>query len=246
MNRTDINLNDNALLITNPEDYYKTTDNFNIVIMKTLATNQILIKQNTILKLDIIMCQNLFNFISQTISLFIKNKISPEDANETQVKKNIQIFLNNNEQYVLINFQCKLVISYNQILDPEYICGSYSFSFKIDLKNNTFSLNNFILNYNVDDCIPEQNSANVNNVQQSESYLKKGTKFISNNKGTIAAGLATSGLISVGALYLAGVLGGKKSKNYKTKNYKTKNYKTKKYKTKKYKTKKYKTKKYRI
>jgi hypothetical protein len=182
------------------------------------------------------MCQNLFNFISQTISLFIKEKISPEDATETQAKKNIQIFLNKNEQYVIFNFQCKLIISYKQILDPEYTCGNYSFSLKIDLKNNTFSLNKFILNYNVDDCIPPNNINNDSDIEKDESYLKKsqiylkkGSNFINNNKASIAAGLATSGVISVGALYLAGVLGGKKTKKHKTKKHKTKKHKTKKH-----------------
>lgn len=219
INRTSIKVNNNTFSLINTEDYYKTTDNFNVFIMKTLANNQVLIKQNTILKLDILMCQNLYNFISQTISLFIINKISPEYATEIQATKDIQIFLNNNEQYVVFNFQCKLIISYKQELNPELTCGSYSFSLRIDLKNNTFSLNNFILNYNVDDCIPKQNltGETESDVQIGESYLKKSANFLKNNKATVAAGLATSGILSVGALYLAGVLGGKKTKKSKSK-----------------------------
>jgi len=241
INRTTINVNGNPFSKVDPENYYKTTDNFNVFIMKTISNNQVLIKQNTILKLDILMCQNLYNFISQTISLFIMNKISPEYATETQAKKNIQIFLNDNEQYVIFNFECKLIISYKQELNPEITCGSYSFSLKIDLKNDTFSLNKFILNYNVDECIPKQNLANASGVLKGESYLKKGANFISNNKASIAAGIATSGVITVGALYLAGILGGKKSRKYK---YKPKKYKTKKYKSRKYKSRKYKSRKY--
>lgn len=231
INRTPIKVNNNTFSLINTEDYYKTTDNFNVFIMKTLANNQVLIKQNTILKLDILMCQNLYNFISQTISLFIINKISPEHATETQATKDIQIFLNNNEQYVVFNFQCKLIISYKQELNPELTCGSYSFSLRIDLKNNTFSLNNFILNYNVDDCIPKQNltGETESDVQIGESYLKKSANFLKNNKATVAAGLATSGILSVGALYLAGVLGGKKTKKSKKiqRNHKNKKNKTK-------------------
>jgi len=241
INRTTINVNGNPFSKVDPENYYKTTDNFNVFIMKTISNNQVLIKQNTILKLDILMCQNLYNFISQTISLFIMNKISPEYATETQAKKNIQIFLNDNEQYVIFNFECKLIISYKQELNPEITCGSYSFSLKIDLKNDTFSLNKFILNYNVDECIPKQNLANASGVLKGESYLKKGANFIGNNKASIAAGIATSGVITVGALYLAGILGGKKSRKYK---YKPKKYKTKKYKSRKYKSRKYKSRKY--
>ena len=243
INRTPINVNDKTFSLIDPEDYYKTTDNFNVFIMKTMIANNILIKQNTILKLDILMCQNLYNFISQTISLFIMNKISPEYATETQAKKDIQIFLNNNDQYVIFNFECKLIISYKQMLDPEYTCGNYSFSLKIDLKNNTFSLNKFILNYNVDDCIPNQNLAGdtETDVQKADSYLKKGANFISNNKASVAAGLATSGILSVGALYLAGVLGGKK---YKSRKYKSRKYKSRKHKSRKHKSRKHKSRKF--
>ena len=229
INRTTININGNPFSKVDSENYYKTTDNFNVFIMKTISNNQVLIKQNTILKLDILMCQNLYNFISQTISLFIINKISPEYATETQAKKDIQIFLNNNEQYVIFNFECKLIISYKQELNPEITCGSYSFSLKIDLKNDTFSLNKFILNYNVDECIPKQNLANASGVLKGESYLKKGANFIGNNKASIAAGIATSGVISVGALYLAGILGGKKSRKYKSRKYKSRKYKSRKF-----------------
>jgi hypothetical protein len=239
INRTTINVNGNPFSKVDPENYYKTTDNFNVFIMKTISTNQVLIKQNTILKLDILMCQNLYNFISQTISLFIMNKISPEYATETQAKKDIQIFLNNNEQYVIFNFECKLIISYKQELNPEITCGSYSFSLKIDLKNDTFSLNKFILNYNVDECIPKQNLANASDILKGESYLKKGANFIGNNKASIAAGIATSGVISVGALYLAGILGGKKSRKYKSRKYKSRKYKSRKYKSRKYKSRKF-------
>ena len=244
INRTTININGNPFSKVDSENYYKTTDNFNVFIMKTISNNQVLIKQNTILKLDILMCQNLYNFISQTISLFIINKISPEYATETQAKKDIQIFLNNNEQYVIFNFECKLIISYKQELNPEITCGSYSFSLKIDLKNDTFSLNKFILNYNVDECIPKQNLANASGVLKGESYLKKGANFIGNNKASIAAGIATSGVISVGALYLAGILGGKKSRKYKSRKYKSRKYKSRKYKSRKYKSRKYKSRKF--
>jgi hypothetical protein len=233
INRIPIKVNNNTFSLINTEDYYKTTDNFNVFIMKTLANNQVLIKQNTILKLDILMCQNLYNFISQTISLFIINKISPEYATETQATKDIQIFLNNNQQYVVFNFQCKLIISYKQELNPEFTCGSYSFSLRIDLKKNTFSLNNFILNYNVDDCNPKKNLASEteSDVQIGKSFLKKSANFLKNNKATIAAGLATSGLLTVGALYLAGVLGGKKTKKSKSKKLQ-RNHKNKKNRTK--------------
>ena len=59
-----------------------------------MAKNQLLINQNMIIKIDAIMCQDLFNFISQTISLYISNKVSPESATEVSAKKNIEIIKN--------------------------------------------------------------------------------------------------------------------------------------------------------
>ena len=42
--RTTINVNGNPFSKIDPEDYYKTTDNFNVFIMKTISNNQVLIK----------------------------------------------------------------------------------------------------------------------------------------------------------------------------------------------------------
>jgi hypothetical protein len=247
-------INNVAYKGTDNFDKYQNTDIFNETIMQVMNNAGILIDLNNINIIDIFMQQNIGNFLSMAISLFASklipgNEIIDEngDLKYLFLSRNFQEDKPMKKEFILNKQKQNILISGETELFLEGECpGNFSFILNIDLKNKKYYLDNLTINFNVDDCIPEQNSANVNNVQQSESYLKKGTKFISNNKGIIAAGLATSGLISVGALYLAGVLGGKKSKNYKTKNYKTKNYKTKNYKTKKYKTKKYKTKKYRI
>jgi hypothetical protein len=88
------------------------------------------------------------------------------------------------------------------------------------------------LNYNVNNCIPSNpiqfttfnnfinGNGNQNDEKSSENkltmYKQDAYKFIDNNKPEIIAGLATTGLASVGALFLSGILGGKrKTTKYK-------------------------------
>lgn len=208
-----------------PDNNYKTADNFNLYIMREIAKNNLLINQNMIIKIDAIMCQDLFNFISQTISLYISNKVSPESATEVSAKKNIEIILTNEEQSIIFYFNTRLMISHNKMYDPEYLCGDYSFKLKVDLKNNTYTLNDFNLSYNVDDCIPPSDNDNQSpdndndndndNLSQSKfsKFKDKAYNVVSNNP-TAVSGVATTGLLSgtALALFLTGILGGKRKR----------------------------------
>jgi phosphatidylethanolamine-binding protein (PEBP) family uncharacterized protein len=216
VSRVDVKINGVELpeTIIVPDNNYKTADNFNLYIMREMAKNQLLIQQNTIIKIDAIMCQDVFNFISQTISLFISNKVSPETATEVSATKNIEIILTNEEQSIIFNFNTRLMISYNKIYDPEYLCGKYSFKLKVDLKNNTYTLNDFNLSYNVDDCNPVNKNETANGIvnQSKDSQFKDNAyNAVANNPKAIA-GVATTGILSgtTLALFLTGILGGKR------------------------------------
>ena len=234
---------------TSEVDNYKTADNFNEYILQIMVNNKIVLSLNTIIKIDAIMCQDIFNSVSQLISLFVIDKVSPEYATETAATKSVDIILTEQKQYINYNFICKLIISYNQYLNPEYTCGSYSFKLTFDLKNNKFALNDFKLEYNVDKCRPnyvaEQtnntNTANTANTAKGiddnineqytenklDKYKQQAYNFVDNNKPEIVAGLATTGVMSLGALYLAGILGGKRKTNkHKTNKRKTNKRKT--------------------
>ncbi len=204
-----------------PDNNYKTADNFNLYIMREMAKNELQINQNMIIKIDAIMCQDLFNFISQTISLYISNKVSPESATEVSAKKNIDIILTKEEQSVIFNFNTSLMISYNKMYDPEYLCGKYSFKLNVDLKKNTYTLNDFNLSYNVDDCRPDNgnqsqyNEMNMPTQSQSKlSQLKDNAYNLVSNNPNAVAGVATTGLLSgtALALFLTGILGGKRKR----------------------------------
>jgi hypothetical protein len=186
---------------------------------------------NTIIILDAILCQDIFNTVSDLIIGFIADKIKPEIVGDTKVNKSVNIILTKKEQYIIFHYNCEILISYQEILDPEFTCGNYSFILKLDIKNNTYLLE-LKLNYNVNNCIPSNpiqfttfnnfinGNGNQNDEESSENklnmYKQDAYKFIDNNKPEIIAGLATTGLASVGALFLSGILGGKrKTTKYK-------------------------------
>ena len=98
--RTKITINNELFKANVDDDYYKIADTFNLKLMDVLSKSNV-IDLNLINKIDIVMCQNLFNFITQTFTLMIMNKITPEMSAETQAKKSISIILNKNEQKVI-------------------------------------------------------------------------------------------------------------------------------------------------
>ena len=238
LSRVDINVNSiplpkgiKVVLQNYTTDNYKTTDNFNLYIMSIMKSNGIPINLNTIIILDAILCQDIFNTVSDLIIGFIADKIKPEIVGDTKVNKSVNIILTKKEQYIIFHYNCEILISYQGILDPEFTCGNYSFILKLDIKNNTYLLE-LKLNYNVNNCIPSNpiqfttfnnfinGNGNQNDEPSSENklnmYKQDAYKFIDNNKPEIIAGLATTGLASVGALFLSGILGGKrKTTKYK-------------------------------
>jgi len=205
-----------------PDENRKTADNFNLYIMREMAKNQLLINQNMIIKIDALMCQDIFNFITQTITMYVSNKISPELAVDNAATKNIEIILTNKEQYIIFNYNARLVLTYNQLIDADRVCGDYSFKLKVDLKNNKYTLNDFNLSYNFDDCpVPQGLDEYSNNDiptqsqgqnQSKLSQLKDNAYNLVSNNPTAVAGVATTGLLSgtALALFLTGILGGKR------------------------------------
>jgi hypothetical protein len=219
------------------EDTYKNTDLFNNKIMDVMKNQGIKIDFNNINITDILVQQNIANLLQMNINLFIGKKIAPENVFDYKFDRNIQFFLTKEEQYILLNFTSQLLFTkQGEIITTP--CGNYSCTLRIDLKNKNYSLENFILNYDIDSCVDsgveeaqsimssnnlQPTVTNSENISQPSSltnsvnkYKNKAYNLINNNKGTIAAGVAASGVASVGALYLAGILGGK-SNNFTSK-----------------------------
>jgi hypothetical protein len=226
VSRAEVKINNELLVI--PEDDYGNniliTDKFIIKIMNVLSKFTI-IDFDLVNKIGILMCQNLFNFITQTISLMTRHKIEPEISAETKATKNILINLTQNEQSIIFNFNSLLTISYNEELNPEYTCGNLDFSLLVDLKKNIYKFTKFILNYDIEKCKPPDNNENqidnqINNNanQNNKNNENKGTPDII--KYGIPLGILATGL--VGTPFLLGALGGKHNKKLKRKSIKMK------------------------
>jgi hypothetical protein len=230
--RTNILINNIPFTVnTNDSDpnYELVTDKFNFKLMNVISQFQV-IDLDLINKIDIIMCQNLFNFITQIFSLLTMHKIDPEQSIEYKAEKSISIVLNKNEQYVSVNFKSLLIISYDKILDPEFSCGTINFNLILDLKRNTFRLPKFKLFYDVDKCNP-----NLNNGEQMQLPGLDTNTNINNNKGAnmlqyiVPAGLSSA---IIATPFILGALGGKHRKKIQKIKFK-KNRKTKRLKTRK-------------
>ena len=220
----------------------QTKNNYNIADMfyQTLIGYFNRIKDidfNIINKIALLSCQNIFNLITDLITLKINHLLDPEMNSVFEATKSADIIIEKDIKTMQFNFDSKLIISRDgEGMDPEYPCGLLSFKFLIDFTNNTFKFEKFKLEYNIDNCGPPKNP--INNAANNEN---------NNNYGKLKYAIPAA--LGVGAIvatpFLLGALGGKKYN--KTKKYKKYN-KTKKYKkynkTKKYKkyrkTKKYK------
>lgn len=198
------------------------TDNFYIKLMQIISKFSI-IDLNLINKFGICACQNIFNFITDMLSVEISKKIQPEIIQLTKATKNVSINLTQNEQLYILNFDSKFWITKDRsIYDPEATCGNLKFSFLIDFKKNTYQIKDFNLNYDTKTCYQEnsQNNSSTeeNSEESSQNNSKKKNKKIDYSKYAIPISIGVGGIIATP--FLLGVLGGKKEKR-KTKKIKT-------------------------
>ena len=100
-------------------------------------------------------------------------------------------------------------------MDPEYPCGDLVFKFLVDLKNNTYSLSEFKLKYDINKCGPEINNIEQNNDNKLGDVPEKESNFSDKIKYIIPAAVSLAGIVAMPFL-----LGGNKTinkKNLKTK-----------------------------
>ena len=214
--RTDIIINNEKYNANYEDSNHLKTDKYNINLMNILSKFSI-IDLDLINKIGIITCQNIFNFISDLITILISSKLTPETAQITQAKKNILITLNKNEQFVIFNFNTKFWITKNKsIVDPEFTCGNMKYVFLIDFKKNTYKISQFDLKYDSNICYQSDNTP-----EQSDNAPTQNNKKESH---LLSIGLPL-GLTSIATLatpFVLATLGGK-TKKLKRKKGKRKN-----------------------
>jgi hypothetical protein len=193
------------------DDYYRVADLFyqNIIDIMQKINNSI--NLNIVNKIALLSCQNMFNLLTDLITIMLNKMLNPEINSVFKASKNIDIHITKKSMYMVLNFESQLVISRNgEPIDLEYPCGKLEFSFYVDLLKNTFEMKKFVLNYNVNKCGPEINdqisdAGTVNENVNYPSYLK--SKYI------VSTTLLTAGIVVTP--FLLGALGGNKTRKNK-------------------------------
>ena len=213
------------------------TDKFNVELMNILS-KFVVIDFDLINKIDIAICQNIINFITDLITLLISIKIAPEKLLITKAEKNVSINLTKSQQNIVYNFKTKFYITKDGgIYDPEFTCGDMELTFIIDLKKNTYKFSKFKCKYNADTCYQGDNSVSIqSNVSNQDNVTNEDNVANEENQGSSFLKYAIPAGLGVGIIatpYLLGALGGKnkklKAKKLKTKRRKRKNKTRKKY-----------------
>ena len=205
VSRMDFTINNTKNTFNDEDENSIKADKFNIELMNILSTFTV-IDLNLISIIDVVMCQNILNFIMDLISLLVMKKFAPEKLLVTQVEKNAAITLTKSQQNIVYNFKTKFYITKDGgVYDPEITCGDMEFSFLIDFKKNTYKITKFKCKYDADICyqnenvgsLPENENTNADESaanNDSSKYLKYGV-----------LGLGVGGIVATP--FLLGALG---------------------------------------
>ena len=206
--------------IYNQEYYGKFEDNFDAadmfyenIIDELYKINNKYVNLNMANKFALLSCQNIFNLITDLITIKLNKILEPETNSVFRPTKFSNIIINRNEISIELGFKSQLIISRDgEPMNPEYPCGDIDFSFYIDILHNKYELKKFILSYDINKCgpeIPNQQEDVPDNINENKSNLK--LEYI------IPAGITTAGIIATP--FLIGSLGGKTKIKKTRKNY---------------------------
>lgn len=216
--RSDININGKMISdkYRDIENNYTVSDLFYQILIDNLyQINRKNVNLNIANKIGLLSCQNVFNLITDLITLKLNDILAPETNSVFRPDKYNNIIINQNEISMELGFNSQLIISRNGApIDPEYPCGNLDFILYIDFKNNLYVLKKFILSYDISKCGPEI----INNQNKPQtSFLRSNIKA----KYIIPAALVTSGLMATP--FILGALGGNKTIKKRKKNKTQKN-----------------------
>lgn len=168
------------------------------------------IDYNTINKIGLLSCQNMYNLITDMISIKLTEITHPEVNSVFRPTKVENIIINNEQTTMEYVFESSIIMSRDGGgLDPEYPCGKLSFKLLFDLKANTFKFTSFHLSYNINKCGPENEDEQGN---KGNNDKERGIKW----EYAVPAGLGIAGLSTVP--FILGVFGGKTKRVNKTRN----------------------------
>lgn len=157
------------------ENNYSIADKLCLKLIQTYFNVYKLIDYNKINIIMLMSCQNIFNLISDMITLKLNEILEPEINSVFRPKKIMNVIIKKETQIVSLSFSSQLIISNNQgqYIDPEYPCGNLKFQFNINLLKNTFFMPNFELVYNLEKCSNEEMQIEKQPVEKSTNKFKK-------------------------------------------------------------------------
>jgi hypothetical protein len=166
------------------------------------------IDYNLINKIGISCCQNIFNLLVDQLTITIMEAIHPETCTFLNGKKHIEIIMNEKIKKIKLFFSSNIIISYQQLLDPEYTCGHIDFIFVMDFMKNTYVFEKFVLNYDAEQCNPAFLEQQEMNLQQEEDEKNK-YSFLKKHLMKHAAITVASAMITTP--FVLGAIGGNKN-----------------------------------
>ena len=155
------------------------------------------IDYNKINKICLLSCQNIFNLITDLITVKLIQMLSPASNSVYRAKKSTNIIISQTSVTMEFVFDSLLIISQGENpINPEYPCGNLHFILLVDLNKQIYKFSSFKLNYDINKCGPP----NENIVSTSNNGSNK-LKYV------IPGATVFGGLIATP--FILGLLGGK-------------------------------------
>jgi len=182
---------------------YQITDLFYKTLISHFNKVDKNIDYNKINKICLLSCQNIFNLITDLITVKLIHMLSPASNSVYRATKSTNIIISKTNVTMEFVFDSLLIISQGENpINPEYPCGNLHFILLVDLNKQIYKFSSFKLNYDINECGPP----NENIVSTSNNGSNK-LKYV------IPGAAVFGGLIATP--FILGLLGGKHRPNNK-------------------------------
>jgi hypothetical protein len=189
---------------------YEIADMFYQTIIDYFYRINKVIDYDVINKICLLSCQNMFNLITDMVTIKLQDMLSPELNSVFRPVKSANIIIEIDKKTMEFHFDSQLIISRDgEPIDPEYPCGNLIFKLLFDFNTSTFKFTQFKISYNIDNCGPPKN-----NIKKKDATTLNDSTNSSSIKlqYAIPVALGIGGIVSTP--FILGAIGG--LKNQKT------------------------------
>jgi hypothetical protein len=166
------NLDNKQDYMTNSNDTKEKVDMADIYyekLIQNFKSVNLPVNYNLINKICLLTTQNLSNFLSDTINMYINSLIKPEMALIYNVNKITKtLIISKTKIYFILTQKSDLLVTKNQEWQTDNICGNLYFKFKVDILNNTYIMKNLQLNLNTN-YIPCSPPKKINEISDDDN-----------------------------------------------------------------------------